>query len=819
MAAWIILVAIIIVCLTILMYFRHKSEGFLNAELAKNIEFGNKNAIHFRDSANKGILTNPGLSLAGLNDALKQPDIYLNKTRDRDYTSFFVKDPESIYTSQDATFCKKAMYPLDLPARQKLSAVGCGWWFHPTQPSVGVLGNLNGPVITNGLPPGGKYYWNLEEAALKEDFKKCKIITSCDLIDTPGIKGVCGWCDRLGHAVPINTSGAEKYPDTVDEESCGENVIKGEGNCPQPEPDPVITEDGEDCGRYGRPSADNSIRLYNAGECSALGGNFAGNGECLKQQGGSYSWDCRTLNLPRSAQPAPVTTCTPDSRGRLSRACLIQTALGLGFTKQGGIYNMLNTTNRPNENEKLAIQFLGSAGVSVPDAVLGAGNIDKGGAANIYMAIYNTISRGRTEKIRQSAKLLAIGTSEFDVCTSDANEVGPFNTTCLQRAFRSAGCQQAGAAYPNANNIAALSSMSWGEINSTFKKVYDTMSSKDLAVQDKAMQDCVGFKYQRKDIEKCSAGTRFVYILQTAIFPGGRHIQLPQVQVFDDKGQEIARNKPTRASSTWPGTWSGTAVDGQAYPRPHPHQFHDYAGPDNTFWMVDLGKDYNVSMVKVYQRTDCCQDRYLAMPIQLKNSKNQIIAQKWLGQDQWPRIPNMTFTLQFTEEDMKTDFPLDKITVGSRISLRSATSWDRVFRHAGFVGWVHGPDQGTNPSRYSPLQAKDASYIVRNANNNRSGYISFESVNFPGYFIRHAGFRLYVHRRDGSGIFNDDSSFRAVPALNNDLTMVSFQSSNFPDRFIVANRDAPDQAWIRPCNSNNVWESQFGSWKVLKALG
>jgi hypothetical protein len=294
---------------------------------------------------------------------------------------------------------------------------------------------------------------------------------------------------------------------------------------------------------------------------------------------------------------------------------------------------------------------------------------------------------------------------------------------------------------------------------------------------------------------------------------------LAQVQVFDDKGQEVARGKPTRASSTWPGTWSGTAVDGNAYPRSHPHQFHDFAGGDNTFWMVDLGKNYNVSMVKVYQRTDCCQDRYLAMPIQLKNDKNQIIAQKWLGQDQWPRIPNMTFTLNFSEDDMKTDFPFDKITVGSRITLRSATSWDRVFRHSGFAGWVHGPDQGTNPARYSPVQAKDASYIVRNATNGRSGYISFESVNFPGYFIRHAGFRLYVHRRDGSGIFNDDSSFRAVPALNNDLTMVSFQSSNFPDRFIVANRDAPDQAWIRQCNSNNGFEAQYGSWKVIKALG
>jgi hypothetical protein len=50
------------------------------------------------------------------------------------------------------------------------------------------------------------------------------------------------------------------------------------------------------CGTYGYPSSDNSIRLYTPDECSALGGNFSANGECLKKEGGSFSWDCRSLN-------------------------------------------------------------------------------------------------------------------------------------------------------------------------------------------------------------------------------------------------------------------------------------------------------------------------------------------------------------------------------------------------------------------------------------------------------------------------------------------------------------------------------------------
>jgi hypothetical protein len=56
------------------------------------------------------------------------------------------------------------------------------------------------------------------------------------------------------------------------------------------------------CYDYGRPSPDNNIRLYNNDECTnQLGGNFAGNGECLKKEGGSLSWDCRYLNANESS--------------------------------------------------------------------------------------------------------------------------------------------------------------------------------------------------------------------------------------------------------------------------------------------------------------------------------------------------------------------------------------------------------------------------------------------------------------------------------------------------------------------------------------
>ena len=68
------------------------------------------------------------------------------------------------------------------------------------------------------------------------------------------------------------------------------------------------------CGNLGSPSADNNIRVYTKSECDQLGGNHYPSGECLKPEGGSWSWDCRDLNqrsvvspLAQSLVPSPTT--------------------------------------------------------------------------------------------------------------------------------------------------------------------------------------------------------------------------------------------------------------------------------------------------------------------------------------------------------------------------------------------------------------------------------------------------------------------------------------------------------------------------------
>ena len=78
----------------------------------------------------------------------------------------------------------------------------------------------------------------------------------------------------------------------------------------------------------------------------------------------------------------------------------------------------------------------------------------------------------------------------------------------------------------------------------------------------------------------------------------------------------------------------------------------------------------------------------------------------------------------------------------------------------------------------------DSSFTVRKALNGRDGYVSFESVNYPNRFIRHAGYVLWLHEPDGSDLFKNDASFRIVGAKNGADGYFSVESSNYPNYFI-----------------------------------
>ncbi|WP_327342240.1 glycoside hydrolase family 43 protein [Streptomyces europaeiscabiei] len=64
-----------------------------------------------------------------------------------------------------------------------------------------------------------------------------------------------------------------------------------------------------------------------------------------------------------------------------------------------------------------------------------------------------------------------------------------------------------------------------------------------------------------------------------------------------------------------------------------------------------------------------------------------------------------------------------------------------------------------------------------------TGTVSFESVNFPGYYLRHDGADFQLVYNDGTPQFAADATFRQVAGLA-DSSWSSFQSYNHPDRYI-----------------------------------
>ncbi|MDN0195514.1 glycoside hydrolase family 43 protein [Streptomyces sp. S.PNR 29] len=104
--------------------------------------------------------------------------------------------------------------------------------------------------------------------------------------------------------------------------------------------------------------------------------------------------------------------------------------------------------------------------------------------------------------------------------------------------------------------------------------------------------------------------------------------------------------------------------------------------------------------------------------------------------------------------------------------LQSYNYQDRYVRHTNF-------DVRIDPN-VSPAQ--DAQFRLRPGLAG-SGTVSFESVNFPGYFLRHADFDFQLARNDGTSQFAQDATFRQVAGLA-DSTWSSFQSYTYPDRYI-----------------------------------
>jgi hypothetical protein len=127
------------------------------------------------------------------------------------------------------------------------------------------------------------------------------------------------------------------------------------------------------------------------------------------------------------------------------------------------------------------------------------------------------------------------------------------------------------------------------------------------------------------------------------------------------------------------------------------------------------------------------------------------------------------------------------LPVGQRRSLQVTTPGftDRSLRH------INGSaDTSVVNAGSDAVTRADATFTIRAGLANASCY-SFESVNFPGSFLRHQNSRVVRSVNDGSALLRNDATWCARPGLSG--TGVSFESLNFPGRYM---RHFNAQVWM-----------------------
>jgi len=142
--------------------------------------------------------------------------------------------------------------------------------------------------------------------------------------------------------------------------------------------------------------------------------------------------------------------------------------------------------------------------------------------------------------------------------------------------------------------------------------------------------------------------------------------------------------------------------------------------------------------------------------------------------------------------------------VEGTVSFESVTRTGSFLRHQGFKIFLHRFEE-------TELYKNDACFYPR-YDKYFEGYTAYESVNYPGKFIRHKDYRLYINTDDGTPLFRNDASWKTTIPPSQYVRLYSdatFRSINYPDRRIGIENKV--EGWA-------TFDSDMQHWKVVQGL-
>ena len=128
-------------------------------------------------------------------------------------------------------------------------------------------------------------------------------------------------------------------------------------------------------------------------------------------------------------------------------------------------------------------------------------------------------------------------------------------------------------------------------------------------------------------------GVRFVKIIQQKNY---QYLSLAEVQVFDMSNTNVALNKKPKQSSIDFGGSAKRAVDGNTDGKYSKNSVTHTNRRKNSpeYWEVNLNKDFEISKVVIYNRTDCCSSRILNSKVQLLDKNKIILKELTINKDE-----------------------------------------------------------------------------------------------------------------------------------------------------------------------------------------
>ena len=139
-------------------------------------------------------------------------------------------------------------------------------------------------------------------------------------------------------------------------------------------------------------------------------------------------------------------------------------------------------------------------------------------------------------------------------------------------------------------------------------------------------------------------------------------------------------------------------------------------------------------------------------------------------------------------------------------SLQPVAMTDYRVRHANYLGFVSPINAGS-----AQIDRLDSAFYVR-AGLADAACISFESKNYPGYYLRHAGFRIRLNQNDNSALYRDDATFCQRAGLAGRGN--SYESKNYPGRYL---RARGTELWVDPQATDSTYANS-ASFNLIDAL-